>query len=209
MLDQLLSQLLNLSIIQIFIIFIILSILNGIILIPSSQLILITSGIISISLNINPFILLTTLIISNIFGNYILYLIAHKYGKNIVKKIIPMNKKKLNEQLLVLDYLFKRYGSFIIVIGRNLPLFHSLVSIPAGISKIKPKTYLIYTTIGITIWSIIFFYLGRYTGENFEKILKMFETTGSIILITIFITLYILFKKYYKKTLELAKKEFK
>lgn len=209
MIEQLLNQLLNLSIIEAFLIFSILSILNGVILIPSSQLILIFAGILSISNNINPILFLTVLIITNTFGNYILYLIAHKYGEKFVKKIIPMNKKKLDNQLLVLDYLFKKYGSYIIVIGRNLPLFHSLVSIPAGISQIKPKTYLIYTTIGITIWSIIFFYLGRYTGENFESVLSMFETTGSIVILTLFISCYLLFKKYYKKTLALAKKEIK
>jgi membrane protein DedA with SNARE-associated domain len=207
MLDQLLSQLLNLSIIEIFLIFTALSILNGIILIPSSQLILIIAGIISISNNINPIIFLPVLIIANVFGNYVLYKISYKYGEKIVKKIIPMNKKKLDNQLLVLDYLFKRYGNYIIVIGRNLPLFHSLVSVPAGISKIKPKIYITYTTIGITIWSLIFFYLGRYTGENFEDVLSLFEQTGSIILITVVITLYILFRKYYKKTLKLAKVE--
>ena len=207
MLDQVLAQLLNLKVIELLIIFTILSILNGIILIPSSQLILIIAGISSISHNINPLILLPILIISNVFGNYILYKIAHKYGEKLVKKIIPINKKKLDEQLLVLDYLFKRYGNYIILIGRNLPLFHSLVSIPAGISKIKTKTYLMYTSIGITIWSFIFFFLGRYTGTNFENVLKMFETTGSIALIVLIITLYILFKKYYKKTLKLAQNE--
>lgn len=205
MLDQVLSQILNLSIIELLIIFSILSILNGIILIPSSQLILIMAGISSITHNLNPLIILPILIITNTFGNWILYKIAYKYGEKVVKKIVPMNKKKLDQQLLVLDYLFKKYGSYIILIGRNLPLFHSLVSIPAGISQIKEKTYLTFTTIGITIWSIIFFFLGRYTGENFQNVLTMFEQAGSIILITIFVTLYILFRKYYKKTLKLAK----
>jgi membrane protein DedA with SNARE-associated domain len=208
MLDQILSQLVNLSIIEVFIIFTILSILNGIILLPSSQLILIIAGIISINNNIPQIPFLILLIISNTFGNYILYKLAYKHGEKYVKKIIPMNKKKLENQLLVLRYLFKKYGNYIILIGRNLPLFHSLVSIPAGITKIKSKTYLIYTSIGITIWSVIFFYLGRYTGENFENTLKSFETTGSIILITLAISIWFLFRKYYKKTLNAAKKEF-
>jgi membrane protein DedA with SNARE-associated domain len=207
MLDQVIAHLLNLSIIELLIIFTITAILNGIILIPASQLILILAGITSISHNISPLILLPLIIIANTFGNYILYKISYKYGERIVKKIIPIKEKKLNEQLLVQDYLFKRYGSYIILIGRILPIFHSLISVPAGISKIKPKTYLIYTTIGITIWSLIFFYIGRYTGENFQNVLKIFETSGSIILITLIITLFILFRKYYKKTLKLAKEE--
>ncbi len=207
MLEPILNQLLNLSTIQVILIFSILSILNGIILIPSSQLILLVAGIISISNNIPIIILLPTLIITNIFGNYILYKIAYKHGKKVVKKIIPMKKEKLEEQLSVLDYLFKKYGSYIIVIGRNLPLFHSLVSIPAGISKINKKIFLTYTSIGITIWSIIFFYLGRYTGENFQKVLESFESTGSVILVIIIVVGFVMFRKYYKKILSKVKKE--
>jgi membrane protein DedA with SNARE-associated domain len=208
MLDQLLLQLQNLSIIEVFIIFTILSILNGIILIPSSQLILIIAGIISINNGIPQLPFLILLIISNTFGNYVLYKLAYKHGEKFIKKIVPINKKKLKNHLLILRYLFKRYGNYIILIGRNLPLFHSLVSIPAGITKIKSKTYLIYTSIGITIWSLIFFYLGRYTGENIESTIKSFETTGSIILIIMVISVWILFRKYYKNTLNAAKKEF-
>ncbi|NQZ85095.1 MAG: DedA family protein [Nanoarchaeales archaeon] len=209
MLEPILLFLQNFSSLEIFIIFSFLCILNGIILLPSSQLILIIAGIISVSNGINPILFLIILIIANVFGNYILYKIGYKYGEKIVKKIIPMKKEKLENHLLVLDYLFKKYGNYIILIGRNLPIFHSLVSIPAGLSKIPSKQFLIYSTLGITIWSYIFFILGIKFIDNYQTIIESMQSTFSILIIILFITIVIVIKIYYKKALTLAKAEHK
>lgn len=206
MLEQIIQNLTQIGTPEILTILILCSILNGIILIPSSQLILIIGGIISQTHNINSILILTTLITTNTLGNWALYALSKKYGIEIMKKYLPIKKQKLKNHLTIINYLFKKHGNLIIIIGRNLPILHSLISVPAGISKIATKKYLTYTTIGITTWSIPFFYLGKYANQNLTKILQTIKSPkiSIIILIGLIIT-YIYFKKSYKNLLKKAK----
>lgn len=180
---------------------------NGLFLFPSSQLILITGGILLMTNNLNYLFTILILIFGNVLGNYVLYLIANKYGEKVLHKILPMSKKKLADQLLVTKYLFKKHGGKIIIIGRNLPVLHSLISAPAGIARFSQKLFLIYTTIGITIWSITFFYVGILFQENYIVILEKFTMSLSTIFIVVCILLVISYKKYMKHMLILAKRE--
>lgn len=207
MIQKFLNLFLELGIFQIYSLVIILSILNGVILFPSSQLILIIAGIISSQKNMNVHLILITIIISNVLGNYFLYLLIKKYGEKFVRKFIPIRKKKLDDYIIAIKYLFRKYGPQIILIGRNLPIFHSLVSIPAGLSNIRKKTFLIYTTIGITIWSIVFFYIGVLFSENYLEIIEMMKSIFSLISLVLILYLYYLFRKYLKKIVKIAKEE--
>ncbi len=75
---------------------------------------------------------------------------------------------------------FKRYEYKAVLICRCVPIVRSLISIPAGMAHMNIGKFLLYTTLGTSIWNIILVYLGAYAGANWESILKYMNTYSNI-----------------------------
>ncbi len=75
---------------------------------------------------------------------------------------------------------FNRHGSLTVFFCRFIPIVRSLISIPAGMAHMNIGKFLIYTTLGTSIWNIILVYLGAYAGANWESILKYMNTYSYI-----------------------------
>lgn len=65
---------------------------------------------------------------------------------------------------------FNRHGYKAVFFGRMIPLFRSLVSIPAGIERMTLWKFLVLTTAGSLIWNCIFVMAGFYLGENWHLV---------------------------------------
>jgi len=96
-------------------------------------------------------------------GAFVIYLIALKLGRVGLAKY--MKYAKINsDKLTKADKWFEKYGDKSVLLGRLIPGIRELVSIPAGIFKMNPKKFLIYTFIGSCSWSILLTVIGYYLG---------------------------------------------
>ena len=65
---------------------------------------------------------------------------------------------------------FARHGGKAVFFGRMIPIFRSLVSLPAGIERMPSGRFLLYTTAGSLIWNTVFVLAGYLLGENWPRV---------------------------------------
>ena len=70
---------------------------------------------------------------------------------------------------------FQRYGEAVIFFGRLIPIIRSIISIPAGYTRMPIGRFLLYTTAGTAIWSLFLTYVGWVLGENWAEIRTFME----------------------------------
>jgi membrane protein DedA with SNARE-associated domain len=67
--------------------------------------------------------------------------------------------------------LFRRYRYYAVFLCRMVPIVRSLISIPAGMTKMKFGIFILLTTAGTLIWNILLVSAGAILGESWEKVL--------------------------------------
>ena len=103
------------------------------------------------------------------------------------------------------EYFDKR-GAMSTFIGRLIPAVRQLISIPAGLARMKLSTFLLFTTLGAGIWNTILAFLGYYLstvpGINSEEQLlaRVTEYSHEIGYIFIAIGLFVVGFLVYKAT---------
>lgn len=70
---------------------------------------------------------------------------------------------------------FHKHGSKAVFFGRMLPVFRSLISIPAGIERMPLPLFLTLTLAGSLIWNSVFVLAGYQLGENWHRVERYAE----------------------------------
>ena len=96
-------------------------------------------------------------------GSTVIYLIALKLGRTALLrylKRVKVSEKKIER----VELWFQRYGDKAVLFGRMIPVFREMISIPAGLLKMKLGKFLVYTVLGSCGWSITLIFIGYYFG---------------------------------------------
>jgi membrane protein DedA with SNARE-associated domain len=65
---------------------------------------------------------------------------------------------------------FLKHGKATVFFGRMIPIFRSLISVPAGVERMNLVTFLLLTTAGSAIWNTIFVMAGYLLGNEWELV---------------------------------------
>lgn len=107
-------------------------------------------------------------------GSLINYSLAYYLGRPIVYRFADSGLGKLfllsKEKVIHAEDYFRRNGKSSTFIGRLVPGIRHLISIPAGLSKMHLRDFMLFTLIGAGIWNIILAVIGYYVYEIRDKI---------------------------------------
>ena len=73
---------------------------------------------------------------------------------------------RISEKKLVrVEDWFEKYGDKAVFLGRMVPVMREMISVPAGLLKMKIPKFILYTFAGSCIWSTGTILSGYYFGE--------------------------------------------
>lgn len=109
-------------------------------------------------------------LIGAVFNYYLsLYLgrpLVYKFADSKLGRVLLLSKEKVQHA----ENYFVRNGNSSTFIGRLVPAVRQLISIPAGLSKMNMRNFILYTTAGAGIWNIILAVIGYYVYEMRDNI---------------------------------------
>lgn len=132
--------------------------------------------------------------LGNLVGSLIAYFVGLKGGRPLLEKygkyvLITHSKLELADQW------FERYGYEAVLISRVLPIVRTFISLPAGISHMDLKKFVIYTFVGSLPWCFVLGYIGVQLGPRWEIIKGYFHILDIIVVVGIIAFLgYIIYK---------------
>lgn len=77
---------------------------------------------------------------------------------------------------------FDRHGGVAVFLCRLVPGVRTLISLPAGISHMHLLPFLLYSTIGTTLWVGFLTYAGYALGDNYELVDEYLGPVSKIVL---------------------------
>ena len=107
------------------------------------------------------------------FGNLFWYLVARVIGLHRFRPFIEKHGRWLTldwYDVEKAEHLFGRFGPAIVGIGRLLPTIRSVVSVPAGLLRMRLRNFLVWSTLGTAGWSSALAVAGYALGKQFEGI---------------------------------------
>ena len=123
--------------------------------------------------------------LGSIIGAVILYYVGYILN---IDRLIKLCDSRLGKVLcLKKEDISKSYdkfnekGNLTVLYSRFVPILRSLISIPAGMNKMKFGLFMIYTSIGSLIWNIVLCSLGKLVGENYMMVANVFSKYSKII----------------------------
>ena len=154
---------------------------------------------------LNVFLVILFATIGANIGALINYYLAYFVGRPIVYSFANSRFGHMclisEEKVKQAEEYFDKHGALSTFIGRLIPAVRQLISIPAGLAKIKLSTFLLYTTLGAGIWNAILAAIGYYLhsvvpeDQLMEKVTEYSHELGYVfIAIGVFIVGYLIYK---------------
>jgi membrane protein DedA with SNARE-associated domain len=153
------------------------------------------------SLNLAGVILAGTA--GNVAGSYIAWAVGRYLGLPALNRFVrgPWGRRlRFREHDLDRAVAwFGRYGGKAVLIGRVLPVIRTFISLPAGIARMAPVRFGVYTTIGCVPWTAALAAAGYAVGANWQSIANAFHGPTYIIAAVVLLVLVVAVWRYVRR----------
>lgn len=147
-----------------------------------SEVILPLAGFTAATGQMNLVAVLIWTTIGSVVGAVALYWVGALLGRDRTVAIaakIPLLKVADIEKT---EAWFNKHGTKAVFFGRMLPIFRSLISVPAGIERMPLPIFLGLTTLGSAIWNTLFVMAGYLLGDNWETVTEYVSVYSKVVL---------------------------
>ena len=104
-------------------------------------------------------------VLAGLCGSWVLYLLG-RYGGDLVLNRYLKKHPKNREVIEKTMERIRNKGYLGLFFGKLIPMFRTIISIPAGIIKLNFLGYTIASTLGILVWNLVFIGAGYFFGDS-------------------------------------------
>ncbi|MFI2778121.1 DedA family protein [Streptomyces sp. ALB3] len=108
--------------------------------------------------------------LGSVVGALALYWIGAWVGRERMHTIwakLPLVKAS---DLVRTEEWFAKHGTKAVFFGRMVPVFRSLISVPAGVERMPLHVFVTLTTLGSLIWNSVLVMAGYWLGDRWEAV---------------------------------------
>jgi membrane protein DedA with SNARE-associated domain len=112
--------------------------------------------------------------LANLVGSLIIYALGRYGGRDLILRYgryVRLTSRHVESA----DRWFERWGSGAVFVTRILPGVRSIISLPAGISRMPVLRFALFTTLGSIPWNLGLAYLGYLFGANWDQLQGYFH----------------------------------
>ncbi|MFI5533426.1 DedA family protein [Kitasatospora sp. NPDC051853] len=80
---------------------------------------------------------------------------------------------------------FARHGTKAVLLGRMVPIFRSLISVPAGVERMPLPTFLTLTTIGSLLWNAVLVLAGYQLGDRWDLVESYVGVLSKVVVVLV------------------------
>jgi membrane protein DedA with SNARE-associated domain len=127
----------------------------------------------------------------SVAGTYIWYVLARLFGEQRIRRLVDRYGRWMtvtNHELDNAKDWFERYGKLSVFFGRLIPAIRTLISIPAGLARMSPLTFLSLTTVGSAIWAVVLTALGLLLEDHYQRVSDYVQPVADAVVALIVIT---------------------
>ncbi len=111
-------------------------------------------------------------LVGAIFNYYLAVVLGrpllHRYHRYLLMREASLDRA---------EAFFRRHGEISTFVGRLIPVIRQLISLPAGLARMRLDRFALYTALGAGIWCAILTAIGWYVGQHAEVVTGLDELT--------------------------------
>ena len=112
--------------------------------------------------------------IGNTLGSLVAYALGAYGGRPFLERYGRYVLIRPHE-IDIADRFFERWGSQTVFFSRLLPIVRTFISFPAGVARMDLRRFIVYSTAGAFLWSILLVWAGVQLGDNWVEIRAMLQ----------------------------------
>ena len=168
--------------------------------IPGDTVVLISSTAIT---NLQEYIFMVVMVIvGSLTGETIGFFVGKYFGPKI--RTSWLGRKLGPHRWEQAENYIDRRGGIAVFLSRFLPILHSLIPLTVGMTKMKYRTFIAWTSAACVIWTFVYVTLAAVLKDQYEAFAAKYDWAGFLFLgiVVVFVIAVSLIKKRVEKTQE-------
>ena len=158
-----------------------------------SELVLAFAGFSAARGVLNPFTAWAAATAGSLAGAYLLYAVGARLGYDRLHELagrrwfVLFNQKDLGRG----ERFFRDHGGKVVLLARVIPVLRSVVSIPAGMTRMPLGRFTLLTVVGSGVWNAGLVYAGFRLGERWQQVGQYVSpvTQGLLVALALYVAL--------------------
>jgi membrane protein DedA with SNARE-associated domain len=150
-----------------------------------SELIMPLAGFEAARGNMNLVLVIVSGTAGSLAGAFLWYWIGLKIGPERLKGLARRRGRLLTitpDEIDQADAWFDRHGGKAVLIGRLIPTVRTFISVPAGVTEMSLRRFLLYSGIGTTAWTTLLALAGYLLESQYEKVSQWLNPVSTVVL---------------------------